>query len=156
MWNRSGRPFFFTVLIWLVIGSFLSVSCNPFKRFSYYTLYLSVKDLNGLKAGAVVLSKGIQVGKVEEVKREEGEGYVAVLSLNNDYLVPLGSEVRIVSDLDNTSAYLEVIMSHSKRNYPQDDTIVSQGTVLLNKDIQLEEVTLNTDSLEPGIRTLLQ
>lgn len=134
---------------------FVLNSCNPLDYFKYYLLYLNVKDLDGLKEGAVILSKGNQVGKVLEVVKEE-DGYIAVLSLNNDFLVPVNSEIRVVSDIENTSAYLEVMMSHSKRNYSEKDTINSHGTILLNKDIQLEEVKISFDSLPEGIQSLMQ
>ena len=62
----------------------------------------------------------------------------------------------MVSDLDNTSAYVNILMSHSKKNYSKEDTIISHGTVLMNKDIQLQEVKVNIDSLPEGIRSLMQ
>lgn len=142
--------------IFSLIGAILILSsCNPLDYFKYYNLYLNVNDLDGLKEGAVILSKGNQVGKVVEVVKED-EGYIAVLSLNNDFLVPVNSEVRVVSDIENTSAYLEVMMSHSKRNYSEKDTVNSHGTILLNKDIQLEEVKIPFDSLPEGIQSLMQ
>ena len=68
----------------------------------------------------------------------------------------LNSQVRIVTDLENTSAYVNILMSHSKKNYSKDDTIISHGTVLLNKNIQLHEIKVNIDSLPEGIRSLMQ
>lgn len=147
------KKIFFSICIFSTI--LLSSSCNYLNYFNFYNIYLSVKDLNGLKEGAVILSKGIQVGKVEAIQTEEGEN-IAVLSINNDFLIPKNSEIRVVSDIENTSAYLEILMSHAKGNYSKGDTIHSQGTILLNKDIQLEEIHLNIDSLPEGIRTLLQ
>lgn len=142
-------------VLFLLAGVVLFTSCHSLSYFKYYNIYLNVKDLNGLKDGAVILSKGNQVGKVESIKVLE-EGNLAILSIDNDFLIPKNSEIRVVSDIENTSAYLEIIMSHSKSNYQKGDTVLSQGTVLLNKDIQLEEVQINVDSLPEGIRTLLQ
>lgn len=134
----------------------LVTSCNPLDYFKYYTVYLRVQDLNGLKEGAVVLSKGNQVGKVAAIHNEEDNFHVVAMTMDNDFLIPVNSEVRVVSDIENTSAYLEVLMSHSKNNYAAEDTIHSQGAVLLNKDIQLEEVKIPLDSLPEGIRSLMQ
>ncbi len=142
----------------ILIISFYSftTSCNPMDYFKYYTVFLNVQDLNGLKEGAVVLSKGNQVGKVSTIQQSEKESHIVVLTINNDFLIPVNSEIRVVSDIENTSAYLEVLMSHSKKNYSAEDTIHSQGTILLNKDIQLEEVKIPLDSLPEGIRSLMQ
>lgn len=147
------KRFSFAFSCFLIV--LLNSSCQFLNQFNFYNIYLSVKDLNGLKEGAVILSKGNQVGNVESVTVSNGENIV-VLSINDDFLIPRNSEIRVVSDIENTSAYLEVLMSHSKGNYTKGDTIHSQGTILLNNDIQLEEVKLNIDSLPEGIKTLLQ
>jgi ABC-type transporter Mla subunit MlaD len=134
----------------------LSSSCKLWDQMKYYTIYLKVNDLNGIKEGALVENQSKNIGNVSSVENESDSSYIIVLSITNDFQIPRNSQVRVVSDLDNTSAYVNILMSHAKRNYSKDDTIISHGTVLMNKDIQLQEVKVNIDSLPEGIRSLMQ
>lgn len=134
----------------------LSSSCKLWDQMKYYTIYLKVNELNGIKEGALVENQSKNIGNVRSVENESDSTYIIVLSVSNDFQIPKNSQVRVVSDLDNTSAYVNILMSHSKKNYSKEDTIISHGTVLMNKDIQLQEVKVNIDSLPEGIRSLMQ
>jgi ABC-type transporter Mla subunit MlaD len=115
-----------------------------------------VKELNGIKEGALIENQTKNIGSVSGIESESDSSFVIELSVTNDFQIPRNSQVRIVTDLENTSAYVNILMSHSKKNYSKDDTIISHGTVLLNKNIQLHEIKVNIDSLPEGIRSLMQ
>lgn len=146
----------FYLLIVVLATMSLSSSCKLWDQMKYYTIYLKVNELNGIKEGALVENQSKNIGNVRSVENESDSTYIIVLSVSNDFQIPKNSQVRVVSDLDNTSAYVNILMSHSKKNYSKEDTIVSHGTVLMNKDIQLQEVKVNIDSLPEGIRSLMQ
>lgn len=143
--------------LFIILMAFLvsSASCNIGERFRYYNVYMSVEDLNGLQEAAPVLSKGTQVGKVDKIKQEDSVYFVRLMLLN-DFRLPLGSELRIVTDIDNTVAYLEIQVSHSKKYYKEDDTIPANSTILLNKNVILEEVEINYDTIDESIKRLLR
>jgi ABC-type transporter Mla subunit MlaD len=143
------------ISIILVFYMVFSASCNIGEHFRYYNVYMSVEDLNGLKEDAPVLSKGSQVGKVEKIRQEDSVYFVRLMLLN-DFRLPLGSELRIVTDIDNTVAYLEIQVSHSKKYYEEDDTIPANSTILLNKNVILEEVEINYDTIDESIKRLLR
>jgi len=130
-------------------------SCMLPDSFKYYSLYLEVQDNSLLKEGDAILAKGSQVGRVNKVTLSEDRKYIVELLVNNEFMIPFGSEIRIVTDIDNASAFLDIQVSHSKRNYAQQDTVKAFGTVLLNNDVILEEVEVNPDTMEIGIRHLL-
>jgi ABC-type transporter Mla subunit MlaD len=143
---------------WLVIFiPFLlgSSSCMLPDSFKYYSLYLEVQDNALLKEGDAILAKGAQVGRVNKVRLGEDKKYIVELLVNNEFMIPYGSELRIVTDIDNASAFLDIQVSHSKRNYSEQDTVKAFGTVLLNNDVILEEVEVHPDTMEIGIRHLL-
>lgn len=117
---------------------------------------MQVQDLNGLTAGSAIFSKGQQIGRVQEIGRQDSGKLIAELLVANDFLVPFGSELRIVTDIDNAAAYLDIQVSHSKRYYSKGDTVAAFGTILLNKDVILEEVEVDPESVEEGIRHLLK
>lgn len=146
----------FYLLIVVLATMSLSSSCKLWDQMKYYTIYLKVNELNGIKEGALVENQSKNIGNVRSVENESDSTYIIVLSVSNDFQIPKNSQVRVVSDLDNTSAYVNILMSHSKKNYSKEDTIISHGTVLMNKDIQLQEVKVNIDSLPEGIRSLMQ
>jgi ABC-type transporter Mla subunit MlaD len=131
-------------------------SCKVWDQLKYYTVYLKVKELNGIKEGALIENQTKNIGSVSGIESESDSSFVIELSVTNDFQIPRNSQVRIVTDLENTSAYVNILMSHSKKNYSKDDTIISHGTVLLNKNIQLHEIKVNIDSLPEGIRSLMQ
>lgn len=141
-------------IIWMAF-LFTSVSCDIGEGFRYYNVYMSVEDLNGLKEVAPILSKGSQVGKVDKIRQEDSV-YVVRLMLLNDFQLPLGSELRIVTDIDNTVAYIEIQVSHSKKYYKEDDTIPANSTILLNKNVILEEVEIDYDTIDESIKRLLR
>lgn len=128
-------------------------SCNISEKFRYYHIYLKTEELNGLKKLSPVMSKGIQVGKVNKLRKEDQYYYVDILLLN-DFMLPLGSDLRIVTDIENTNAYLEIQVSHSKRNYSRNDTVEANAGIMLNNNVILEEVEVNPDSMDPSIRHL--
>ncbi|MCO5234342.1 MAG: hypothetical protein M9888_11470 [Chitinophagales bacterium] len=146
------------VFRWVLLMIFIVQlsSCSFFERFKYYNIYLSIKDLNGLKAGALVYNKDKVVGDVIEIEALQEGVFIAQLRIKDDFLIPRNSEVRVVSDIDITTAHIAINMSHSKKNYNEDDTIISQGSVLLNNNIQLEEIKIPLDSLPEGIKALMQ
>lgn len=131
-------------------------SCKLADRFKYYSIYVHVNDLSGLKNEDPVMLKNEILGRVVDIDDHEEEGYVVELFISNDYQIPRGSELRIATDLDNSRAYFDIEASHSKKHYSKGDTIKSLGKVLLNKDIRLEEVDINLDSLAPGIRQYIE
>lgn len=140
----------------LLVAVSISTSCKLWDQLKYYTIYLQVKDLNELKVGALIENQSNNIGYVQGIYPESDTSYIVALSVKNEFQIPKNSQIRIVSDLVNTSAYVNILMSHSKRNYSEEDTIVSHGTVLMNKDIQLQEIQVNIDSLPEGIRSLMQ
>ncbi|MCO5231389.1 MAG: MlaD family protein [Chitinophagales bacterium] len=146
------------VFAWfLMLFLFIQLSaCSYFEKFNYYNIYLSFNDLNGLKVGSLIYNKDKVVGQVLEIDKGDEGGYIAKLSIKDDFLIPRNSEVRVVSDIDITTAHIAINMSHSKKNYSEDDTIISHGSALLNNNIQLEEVKLSEDSLPDGIKALMQ
>jgi ABC-type transporter Mla subunit MlaD len=142
---------------WLVIFiPFLLGSCMLPDSFKYYSLYLEVQDNSLLEQGDAILAKGAQVGRVNKVTLSEDKKYIVELLVNNEFMIPYGSELRIVTDIDNASAFLDIQVSHSKRNYSEQDTVKAFGTVLLNNDVILEEVDIHPDTMEFGIRHLLK
>lgn len=146
----------FKFLIIVLVFMNLFSSCKVWDQLKYYTVYLKVKELNGIKEGALIENQTKNIGSVSGIESESDSSFVIELSVTNDFQIPRNSQVRIVTDLENTSAYVNILMSHSKKNYSKDDTIISHGTVLLNKNIQLHEIKVNIDSLPEGIRSLMQ
>lgn len=146
----------FKFLIIVLVFMNLFSSCKVWDQLKYYTVYLKVKELNGIKEGALIENQTKNIGSVNGIESESDSSFVIELSVTNDFQIPRNSQVRIVTDLENTSAYVNILMSHSKKNYSKDDTIISHGTVLLNKNIQLHEIKVNIDSLPEGIRSLMQ
>lgn len=146
----------FKFLIIVLVFMNLYSSCKVWDQLKYYTVYLKVKELNGIKEGALIENQTKNIGSVSGIESESDSSFVIELSVTNDFQIPRNSQVRIVTDLENTSAYVNILMSHSKKNYSKDDTIISHGTVLLNKNIQLHEIKVNIDSLPEGIRSLMQ
>lgn len=146
----------FKFLIIVLVFMNLYSSCKVWDQLKYYTVYLKVKELNGIKEGALIENQTKNIGSVNGIESESDSSFVIELSVTNDFQIPRNSQVRIVTDLENTSAYVNILMSHSKKNYSKDDTIISHGTVLLNKNIQLHEIKVNIDSLPEGIRSLMQ
>jgi ABC-type transporter Mla subunit MlaD len=141
----------------VVIALFcMLTSCVLPDSFRYYSLFLEVQDSNLLKAGDPILAKGSQVGRVHQIIDAKNEKPLVELFILNDFMVPMGSELRIVTDIDNASAFLEIQVSHSKRNYAKEDTVKAFATVLLNNDVILEEIEVDPDTMEAGIRHLLQ
>ena len=131
-------------------------SCKLADRFKYYSIYVQVNELTGLKIEDPVMLNMDILGKVVDIDENEEDGFVVELFISNDYQIPRGSELRIATDLDNSRAYFDIEASHSKKFYSKGDTIKSLGKVLLNNDIRLEEVELNLDSMAPEIRQYLQ
>lgn len=135
------------------------IACNPIEHFSTYKIFLSLQEINELKEGASVISHNKEVGNVEEIEfleQEDNDRFIGTLRVKNDFLIPINSEIRIVSDIETSSAYVEIIPSHTRRSYVRGDTISAKGNIVQNKDLQLEEVEIeNLDSLPEGIRILM-
>lgn len=141
-------------LFWIFISlSWILLSCNISEKFRYYHLYMETDELNGLKESSPVMSKGLQVGKVYKVSKDNGLYYVDIMLLN-DFLIPVGSELRIVTDIENTNAYLEIQVSHNRKHYAKEDTVKANAGIMLNKNVILEEVEVDPDSMDPAIRHL--
>ena len=92
-------------------------SCKVWDQLKYYTVYLKVKELNGIKEGALIENQTKNIGSVSGIESESDSSFVIELSVTNDFQIPRNSQVRIVTDLENTSAYVNILMSHSKKNY---------------------------------------
>ena len=134
------------ILLWMT-------SCNISEKFRYYHIYMETQDLNGLKELSPVMSKGIQVGKVNKL-RKDGKYYYVDILLLNDFVLPVGSDLRIVTDIENTNAYLEILVSHSRKYHSRKDTVKANAGIMLNKNVILEEVEVSPDSMDPSIRHL--
>jgi ABC-type transporter Mla subunit MlaD len=128
-------------------------SCNISEKFRYYHIYMETDELSGLREQSPVMSQGIQVGKVNKLRRDGKHFYVDIMLLN-DFLLPVGSDLRIVTDIENANAYLEIQVSHSKKYYSKYDTVKADAGIMLNKNVILEEVEVNPDSMDAAIRHL--
>lgn len=140
----------------IIAVSFFTLSCKWLNQFKFYTLYLHVEHLNGLKDGDMVYSSAKNVGQVKSIENVNDSSFIVQMSVDKTLRIPKNSEVSIVSNMDNSSSHVIVVFSHSSKYYAEDDTIISKGAVLSNKDIQLHEVDIPLDSLPEGIRTLLR
>lgn len=147
------KKIYFLGMILIAMSSL--TSCKFWNQIKYYKVYLQVNDLNGIKEGDLIENQSNTIGYVKSFEADSDSSFVVILSVTNDFQIPKNSQIRIVSDLDNTSSYVNILMSHSKRNYSTGDTIISHGTVLMNKNIQLNEIKVDIDSLPEGIRALM-
>ena len=143
-------------LSYLFLFTLLISSCNPFEYLSYYSLYLTVEDINGLAKDEDVFSNGKAIGKVNEFIPLEDSIYLIELKMKKDVLIPKNSDVRIVTDMDLSSAHIEITFSHSRRNYSENDTLHTQGSVMFNKNIHLQELDEIPEDLPEGIKYLLK
>ncbi|HZH68516.1 MAG TPA: hypothetical protein VFD65_04895 [Chitinophagales bacterium] len=146
-------------LLWLV-SILLLYSCNPLEYFKYYKVHLKIQDLSELKKGAIVVASSHEIGEVVEIVKqiEEQEAdsiNVVTIKVQKDFLIPVNSEIRVISDIGSGAAHIEIAPSHSRRNHSFGDTIHSGGMIIFNKDLQLMEVEIPIDSLPEGIQVLM-
>lgn len=147
-------------LLLLMVSMTLLYSCNPLEYFKHYQIYLNIQDLSELKKGAAVLANDHQVGEVTEILTEASQEdsdstNIVTITLQKDFLIPINSEIRVITDIGSGGAHIEVVRSHSRRNYSFNDTIYSGGMIITNKDLQLKEIEIPIDSLPEGIQVLL-
>ncbi|MCO5247812.1 MAG: hypothetical protein M9887_02520 [Chitinophagales bacterium] len=147
----SSKPLFSLLFICI-----LWVSCNPIEHFSYYTLYLNIDDLHGLVEDGDIISNNKKIGKVGDITTINNDNHIVILRINRDVLIPRNSDIRVITDMESSKAYIEIVFSHSKKNYNENDTLQTEGTILFNKNIHLQEVNDIPKDLPEGIKNLLK
>lgn len=125
-------------------------------------LYVVMDDANGLENGSKVTCKGLEVGKINDIKIA-GNKVVATLYLNNDFQATKGSMAQV--DIDNIFGKKSLVLLpvESTEILADGDTIyaisgnklsileniLKKGDVdSLMKGINLDSMDINIDSLD--------
>lgn len=133
--------------------SMLSASNTYMAKFS---------DVTGLTASSPVYCNGVKVGTVETIKYDYNrpDHIVAVLGLDDDMLLPQGTEAEIVSDLlGNVHLSLKLGKDMSARLAVGDTIYGAQQTGLMGQAAgmvpQIEQLLPKLDSILSSVNALL-
>ena len=127
------------LIITFVSFFYFALKIDYFDSSNKFNLNSKFFDIGGLTVGADVKSKGVKIGEVIEITLDD-ESYMALVksSLNNNLIIPIGSEVKIANNGFIGSPYVEITMGNNELFFQNND--ITENNV---DAVSLEEIINN-------------
>lgn len=140
--------FVFLGLLSIFYLTFQVKSLDDFNK-KGYVLYAYINDASGLEKKAKVKLRGVNVGKVEDLKLEENRVKLK-LFIKANVKIPKGSMVTLAQDNVLGGKYIKIIPSNSSIYYSKNETITKYL-----KTATLDDLMNNVNSAIDKVKVLI-
>ncbi len=151
--ERKVGLFFLIAVVVICLLIMKTGQIDLFQRGETYSLEAVLDSASGLNKDSDVRLAGVRIGQVESVRLENGRA-VAVMSIEKDVQLPVGSRVKVVSKGILGDKYLEILPAESTGKTIQAGTALESEKAVSVDDIMtiVYSVAENLDKITESLR----